>query len=132
MTHTKQALQASSNHLAAGVDELAAAIDAALDCVGSCTTCASADLIEQDVAVMRKCILLCLDCADVCELTARMLSRVAYRDEEALRHVLSACVRECEICAEECGRHAEHHRHCAVCAETCELCVRACRALLER
>jgi Domain of Unknown Function (DUF326) len=130
MTHTKQILEASSNRLAYGAEELAAAIDAASDCVQSCSSCASADLDEQDVAQMRKCIALCLDCADVCGLTVRMLSRVSYRDEQALGHVLRACVRACEICAEECARHAEHHRHCAICEQTCRACLGACAALL--
>jgi hypothetical protein len=37
----------------------------------------------------------------------------------------------CSDCAEECERHAAHHRHCAICAKACRACARACGELLE-
>lgn len=36
-----------------------------------------------------------------------------------------------EMSAEECERHAGHHRPCAICAEACRGCARACGVLLE-
>ena len=70
-------------------------------------------------------------CADICDATARVLSRPGQRDHLTIRDLLVTCVRSCTACAEECDRHAEHHRHCAICAEACRACVRACAVLLE-
>jgi hypothetical protein len=131
MTTTRDMLDASPGAVPLGSAQVAAAIDACLNCVQSCTSCADADLAEPDVAEMRACIALCIDCADVCELVARVLSRPSRSDLVVVHRLLEACVRECTLCAEECARHAEHHRHCAICAETCRACQVACRALLD-
>ena len=80
MTDTSEILGAFPGDVPPGVAEIAAAIDACLNCVQSCTSCADADLAEDEVAEMRTCIALCLNCADVCELTARVLSRLAHWD----------------------------------------------------
>lgn len=131
MTDTREMLDASPSGVPLGVVEVVAAIDACLNCVQSCTSCADANLVEADVGEMRACIALCLDCADVCDLVARILSRPAQSDHVVVHRLLQACVRECTLCAEECARHAEHHRHCAVCAKACRACVVACGALLD-
>jgi hypothetical protein len=131
VTDTSEILGAFPGDVPPGVAEVAAAVDACLSCVQSCTSCADADLAEDDVAEMRTCIALCLNCADVCELTARVLSRLAHWDQVVVHRLLQACVRTCKSSAEECARHAEHHRHCAICETTCRVCVRACVALLD-
>ena len=130
MTDTRQMLEASPKPVPVDLDTLAAAIDACLNCVQTCTTCADSDLIEEDVGAMRACIALCHTCAEICDVTARVLSRPGHWDHEVVRPLLEACVRTCTTCAEECDRHAEHHRHCAVCAEACRKCIQACRAVL--
>jgi hypothetical protein len=131
VTDTSEILGAFPGDVPLGIAEIAAAVDACLNCVQSCTSCADADLAEDDVAEMRTCIALCLNCADVCELTARVLSRLAHWDHFVVHRLLQACVRTCKSSAEECARHAEHHRHCAICEKTCRVCVRACGALLD-
>jgi hypothetical protein len=131
MTDTRDMLDASSAGVPLAVAEVAAAIDACLNCVQSCTSCADADLVEADVAEMRACIALCVGCADVCDLVARILSRPARSDHVVVHRLLQACVRESTLCAEECARHAEHHRHCAICAKACRACEVACRTLLD-
>ena len=40
-------------------------------------------------------------------------------------------LRSCTACAEECDRHAEHHRHCAICADR-SLGARGCDRLGQR
>jgi hypothetical protein len=127
----REMLDASPTGVPLGAAEIAAAIEACLNCAQSCTSCADADLVEDDVREMRACIALCIDCADVCELVARILSRPAQSDHVAVHRLLQACVRECTLCAEECALHAEHHRHCAICAKACRACEAACRALLD-
>lgn len=131
MTDTKAMLEASPTGVALDVAQVAAAIDACLNCVQACTSCADADLEERDLDDMRACVALDDDCADVCYATARVLSRPAQWDHIVVHRLLQACVRLCTSCAEECARHAEHHRHCALCEKACRACVAACNALLE-
>ena len=131
MTDTREMLDASPATIALDVADLAAAIDACLNCVQACSACADADLSEADVNDMRRCIALDQTCADVCATTARTLSRPANWDRVVAHHLLRACVRACIECAEECAHHADHHRHCAICERACRACVRACNALLE-
>ncbi len=131
MTDTREMLDASPAPIALDVADLVTAIDACLNCVQTCTSCADADLSEADVNDMSKCIALDQTCADVCAVTARILSRAANWDHVVAHHLLRACVRACTECAEECARHADHHRHCAICERACRACVRACNALLE-
>jgi hypothetical protein len=131
MTHAREMLDASSRGVSLGAADVAAAIDACLSCAQSCSSCADADLVEDDVAQLRTCIALCVDCADVCELVARILSRPTQSDHVVVHRLLHACVRECSLCADECARHAEHHRHCAICAQACRACEVACRTLLD-
>lgn len=130
MTDTKEMIGAVPGGVPLGTDAVAAAIDACLRCVQSCTTCANADLAEDDVAEMRMCSAQCLNCADVCDATARLLSRPAYSELAVIQPLLQACVRMCTSSAEECARHAPHHVHCAVCEKACRACVEACTALL--
>ncbi len=131
MTDTSEILAASPSDVPIGVAQVAAAIDACLNCVQSCTSCVDADLAEDDVAEMRTCIALCLNCADVCELTARLLSRPAHWEQFVVHRLLQACVHTCTSSAEECARHAKHHRHCAICEKVCRVCVQTCTALLD-
>lgn len=130
-THTLQMLDASRAAVPVGRAELTGAIDACLTCVQACTACADSDLIEPDLATLRACIALNLTCADICDTTARVLSRPGQWDLLTVRDLLATCVRSCTACAEECDRHAEHHRHCAICAEVSRACLLACTALLE-
>jgi hypothetical protein len=113
------------------VSQVAAAIDACLNCVQACTSCADADLAEEQVEGLRTCIALDQNCADVCDVTARVLSRVAHWDQFVVERSLQACVRVCTTCARECSLHAAHHRHCAICEKVCLACVDACGALLD-
>jgi uncharacterized membrane protein len=131
MTHTREMLETFSPPISLGVSETAAAIDACLDSLQACTACADADLGEDDVDEMRTCIALDLTCADVCDVTARALSRPGHWDRYVVHRLLQACVRTCANCAEECARHAAHHRHCAICEKACRACERACNDLLE-
>ena len=77
MTDTRQMLEASPQHAPLDLVDVAAAIDAALNCVQTCIACADSDLIEEDVRAMRVCIALCQTSADICDVTARVLSALA-------------------------------------------------------
>jgi hypothetical protein len=36
----------------------------------------------------------------------------------------------CQVCGEECERHADDHEHCRIYAEACRRCEEACMDLL--
>jgi hypothetical protein len=112
------------------VARLAAAIDAISDCAQACIADTDADLGEQDVTEMVRCIRLCLNCVDVCTATGAVLSRPADYDAEVARPLLQACVAICKSCGDECERHV-HMQHCRICAEACRRCEEACRELLD-
>jgi hypothetical protein len=124
-------LEAMSVEVPLGVAEVAAVIEACATAAQACTSCADACLAEDELAALRACIALDNHCADICAVTARVLSRPGRFDQLVVDHLLRACVIACASCAEECARHAEHHRHCAICAKLCRACEQACTALLE-
>jgi hypothetical protein len=93
------------------------------NCAAECNHCANACLDEQDVKMLSKCIKLDIDCAEICTLTASLLSR----DSEHGHHLLKECVEVCNKCAEECEKHAAMGmEHCKTCAEACRACADAC------
>jgi hypothetical protein len=110
--------------------KLAAAIDALIACAEACTACADACLSEDMVADLTKCIRTNLDCADICGVTARVLSRHTGYDANISRAMLDACATACKACGDECGRHAGMHEHCRICADACRACEQACRDLV--
>ena len=130
MSYARQLLDTYQGAVTADASVLAAAIDAFSDCAQACTADADADLGEQNLAEMVKCIRLYLDCADVCTATIALVSRQADYDANVTRPLLEACVAICTSCGDECERHARHYEHCRVCEQACRICERACRELL--
>lgn len=111
-------------------DVLAQCIEECFSCAATCTSCADACLSEESVSELRKCIRLNLDCADVCDVTGRVLMRQTEYDAPTSKAQLQSCREACRTCAEECERHAEMHEHCRICAEACRRCEKACEELL--
>jgi hypothetical protein len=130
MSYAREMLGIYSGTINVDADVLAAAIDAVSDCAQACVADIDADLDEHDLAEMVKCILLCLNCADVCTATAGVISRPGAYEADVTKPLLQACVAICKGCGDECERHAQHHAHCRVCAEACRRCEQACRELL--
>ena len=131
MSHAREMLDLAPTPMLLGAEEVAAAIDACADCEQSCSSCADLSLAEDDVATLSTCVALCVECADICGTTSRTLSRPVRADRLVVHRILQACVRSCELSAEECARHAAHHRHCAICEQVCRACEKACSELLE-
>jgi uncharacterized membrane protein len=75
----------------------------------------------------RQMIRLDLDCADVCNAMGAIASRRTGSDEQVIRQLLDVCAVVCQLCGEECRRHAGKHEHCRICAEACRSCEQACR-----
>jgi uncharacterized membrane protein len=131
MSYARQMLDTYRGTLNVDADLLAATIDALSDCAQACIADTDADLGEQNVTEMVRCIRLCLDCADVCTAAMGVISCQADYDAAVTRPLLQACVAICKSCGDECERHARMHEHCRVCAEACRRCERACRELLD-
>lgn len=88
-------------------------------------------LSENDVTTMAKCIWLDLDCADVCLVASRSLSRQTEYDANLTRLLLKACAAACKRCGDECASNAQHMEHCRICADSCRRREQACRQLLD-
>ena len=132
MSYARQMLDTYPRDFNVDTGVLATTIDALNDCIKACTADVAADLSEQNVAEMVKCIRLCLDCTDVCAATAGVVSRQTEYDANVTRAVLQACITVCRSCGDECEVHANHGmEHCRVCADECRRCARACQALLD-
>ena len=131
MSYARQMLDTYPGTFGVDAAVLAAAIDALSDCAQACTADGDADLSEQNVTEMVKCIRLCLDCFDVCTATLGMTSRQADYDANLTKPLLQACVAICKSCGDECERHAQHYQHCRVCEQACRRCEQACRELLD-
>jgi hypothetical protein len=99
-------------------------IDALNNCATECSHCAMACLDEKDVKMLTACIKLNIDCAEVCRLTASLLSR----SSEHGVHLLKECAELCDACAEECDKHS-HMEHCKRCAVICRDCAEECSAI---
>ena len=127
---TQEILSAHPNP-SAHLNALVAGIDAAFECAQCCTACADACLAEDEVDQLRRCIRTDRDCADVCDVTGRLLSRQTEPAFGVLRAQVEACLTACRACAEECAQHAPMHEHCRVCAECCRRCEEACTRLLD-
>ena len=131
MSYARQMLDTYSRMFNVDAGVLAAAIDALSDCVQACHADNAADLGEQNVTEMVKCIRLCLDCADICTATMGVTSRQTEYHADVTRPLLQACVAICRSCGDECERHARMHEHCRVCAGACRRCEQACQELLD-
>jgi hypothetical protein len=112
-------------------DALTRCIEACFDCAMACNACADACLGEANVTMLRKCIRLNNDCADICLTTGRALSRLVEPSPRIRQSFLQACMAACIECGEECRMHAEHHEHCRVCADECARCADACQQALD-
>jgi hypothetical protein len=132
MKYTERMMQSSPNEFTGGV-ALTACIDACFECEQACTTCADACLGEPEPQHLVFCIRRNLDCADLCGVTGRILSRHSTSDSALLHQLLQSCAEACRMCAEECERHGGMGmEHCAVCAEACRTCEKACEHLMTR
>jgi hypothetical protein len=125
--HT-QAMIATHPHIHGRVDDaLVRCIDLCFDCAQTCVSCADACLGEDQVAELRQCIRLDMDCADICDATGAVASRRTGSNNAVVRALIETCAEACRLCAQECEKHAGRHEHCRVCADACRQCESVCR-----
>jgi hypothetical protein len=101
-------------------------IDECFACAQACISCADACMAEPDVEMLRQCIRLNADCADVCNAVGALATRRTGSNEGVLRQAILLCEAACATCAQECERHATRHEHCKICAQHCRACEEAC------
>lgn len=98
-------------------NESYSAIEALEECVHACSDCASHDIREGN---MVECALICLDCADICATTLKVMARHSVHHGDFAK----LCAHICRQCAMECAKH--DHEHCKKCAAACEKCATEC------
>lgn len=113
------------------IQALKACIEACYECAQTCTSCADACLGEPGVLDLVRCIRLNLDCAAICKVTGQVLTRQTEPAWSLLSSQIETCALACQVCGDECERHAGHHEHCRTCAESCRRCEEACNRLLQ-
>src|SRR5260370_14604269 len=128
MSYARQLLDTYPGNLNADAGVLAATLDALSDCAQACAADADADLSEQNLAEMVRCIRLCLDCTDVCTATLGVVSRQTDYDPAITRPLLAACVATGKSCGDERARHAPRYEHSRGCEQACRPSETACRA----
>lgn len=100
-----------------------ACIDACMLCASLCNNCASACLQEEDIAHLRNCIQLDMECAAVCYAAAQVMSLQG----KTAKEICKVCAIICDACGEECSKH--DMAHCQQCAEACKHCAEECRKM---
>lgn len=99
-------------------------IRACQETVAACQTCISASR-DGDSQAMARCIALCVDCADLCKLTANAIAR----NSEHMDAICALCAQACLACNEECSRHVS--LGCQRCAEISYYCAEACHHIMQ-
>lgn len=105
-----------------------AAITALTECAQTCISCTDACLAEDDLPRLIDCIRRNQDCADLCRVTADMLTRRTNPNVTLTQQLLLACLTACNACALEGGQH--DHPHCTICTEVCKIAEQALKDLL--
>lgn len=96
-------------------------IDAFLKCVTTCERCITDCIVSNN----KECISLCRDCADICNLSARLEARGSRFSKD----LYALCAKVCKECSIECAKHASHHDSCKACSEACKKCAAICEEL---
>jgi hypothetical protein len=111
-------------------DDLAIAVEALQECAEAVTACSVAMLAEADAVELLPAVRRDLDCADVVDVTRRVLTRGTGPDSSLLSAQLEACLVACERSHESCGQHADRHEHCRICADATQRCADMCRNVM--
>jgi uncharacterized membrane protein len=130
MSYAAQMLDTYEHALDVDAGVLATGIEVLADCAQACSVDTDANLGEQNVAEMVRCIRLCLNCADICAAAAAVMSRPATAEKGVIQPLLTACAAICRSCGDECARHARMHPHCRVCEGACRRAEQASSDLL--
>lgn len=105
----------------AKTNELAAqsCIEALEICVHACSDYAARNIRE---GCLPACALTCLNCADICATTLKVIARDSVHGRDLAR----VCAQICRECAAECEKDAYRREHYLMCKRTCEVCAAEC------
>lgn len=92
----------------------------------ACEGCLKDCLNEADVSARIRCIELLSDCAEICFVAARFMSR----NSGFSKQICDLCAQICDACASECEKFQD--QHCKSCAKICRQCAQECRNMLVR
>lgn len=98
-------------------------IKACEDCLVACEECASECLREEGGNLMAPCIQLDCDCALICDVAVKLLSRQSLFSTT----ICLTCAEICRACSAECRKH--DMKHCQDCANACDICADECEAI---
>ncbi len=59
----------------------------------------------------------------------RALAKMGTYQSEQLVAVAKICIDVCQVCADECGKHAKHPQ-CKACEESCLECIKECKKIV--
>lgn len=93
-------------------------IEACLRCMRDCTICLNE---MAGTASDNDCPKCCIECIDICDITAKAL----IRNSKYTVDYLHLCAKICDWCAKQCGAH--ENDHCQACAESCRKCAAMCQ-----
>lgn len=99
-------------------------IDECLKCMQICNHCFDACLKEGHIDMMKDCIRLDRQCAEICAFAANAMSQ----NSPFTKQICDLCAQICEACGNECKKH--NHDHCQHCAEACFACAEMCRKMV--
>jgi hypothetical protein len=108
-------------------DVLGECIEACTLCEFACVSCADSCLGQDSLAMLRQCIRLNLDCADVCALTSHLVSRAMAAEPKLVLAQLEICASLCAACEHECRKLSFTHDQFHICAHACNHCESLCR-----
>ena len=105
------------------LDEYKKCIEACYLCATACDNCAASCLDEENLEMMRECITLDMQCANICRRAAQFMTLNSGSAQDLCR----LCADVCQKCGDECGKH--EHDHCQDCSSACHHCAEQCRKM---
>ncbi|QGU09841.1 four-helix bundle copper-binding protein [Leclercia sp. J807] len=105
------------------LDEFKKCIESCYLCAAACDHCAASCLEEGNLDMMRECIKLDMQCANICRLAAQFMTL----NSDSSQALCRLCADVCQKCGDECGKH--EHDHCQECSRACHHCAEQCRKM---
>jgi hypothetical protein len=90
----------------------------------ACSACEQACTVF--TTQMMDCAPACMNCADMCNTMMRAMMRMQGMNRETMMSMLDACMAMCQLCMDECMKHADMSEVCKMCAQACKACMDAC------
>ncbi|POP41525.1 four-helix bundle copper-binding protein [Superficieibacter electus] len=107
------------------LDEYKKCIETCYLCAVACDNCAASCLEEESLEMMRTCIKLDIQCANICRFAAQ--SMTLNSDSTYVQELCRLCADVCQKCGDECATH--EHEHCQDCSRACHRCAEQCRKM---